>query len=91
LVKRRVRDIYGNWVWEDDEDQSNSSTSVSSSNLPRSEKDEVPKFQDQNEVIQLDFKDYVALMFAALQTIFLPVVIIIAVLFVLALIFSHTI
>jgi hypothetical protein len=95
LVKRRKRDMYGNWVWEDDEDirlpdEKRSSSDdlqdrrASSSSYPkRDEKD--------SEEISLDWRDFVALSIASLETFLLPIVIFILILIgiVLGLSFFH--
>ncbi len=56
LAKRRKRDAYGNWGWEDD---------ISSSTAKASE-------QDEN--IKLEWRDYIALAIASLETFLLPLV-----------------
>ena len=64
MVKRRKRDEYGNSVWEDD---------------TAGEKSEQP-LVEQSQAISLDWKDYIALTIASLETFLLPFVIFILVL-----------
>jgi hypothetical protein len=73
LSRKRKRDIYGNWTWdEDDADSSASSTSL-----------------ERNEKVKLEWRDIVALTIASLETFLLPVVIFLLVIFILALVFVH--
>jgi hypothetical protein len=62
LVKRRKRDEYGNWVWEDADS-------------------EEPKqhLAEQSDTINLEWRDYIALAIASLETFLLPLVIFILV------------
>ncbi len=83
MVRKKVRDIYGNWVWED-EDSSTLETASKG-------KSKEPEFENPNADIDLEFKDYIALTLASLQTIFLPVVIVGVLFLVLAIIFTHSI
>ncbi|MDA4112406.1 MAG: hypothetical protein OK439_07685 [Thaumarchaeota archaeon] len=63
MVKRRKRDEYGNWVWEDKAFDEKSERSVS----------------EQSQAINLDWRDYIALTIASLETFLLPFVIFILV------------
>lgn len=74
MVKRRRRDAYGNWVWDDDEDI-----------LPTKEAEATPTESSpsrgsQEEGLSLDWRDFVALSIASLETFLLPVVVFILVL-----------
>jgi hypothetical protein len=82
LAKRKVRDIYGNWVWEDIDDEKNQSKS---NTIPS---DETQPIQPQEE-LKLEWRDYAALMWASLETYLLPIVIFIIILFVLAVVVTH--
>ena len=63
-MKRRKRDAYGNWTWEDvDEPKSTPSETVG-----------------QTQGINLDWRDYIALAIASLETFLLPMIIFILVL-----------
>jgi hypothetical protein len=73
LSRKRKRDIYGNWTWdEDDADSSASSNSL-----------------ERNEKVKLEWRDIVALTIASLETFLLPVVIFLLVIFIIALVFVH--
>ena len=56
VAKRKKRDVYGNWTWEDDGE----------TNVPKSE---------QTDAISLEWRDYIALALASLETFLLPIVI----------------
>ncbi|MHB8567794.1 MAG: hypothetical protein ACYC7D_11165 [Nitrososphaerales archaeon] len=77
MARKKVRDIYGNWVWESDEEQT---TSKKENELDDS------KMYDQT--IKLDWRDYVALTIASLETFLLPLVIFIFVIIGIALILA---
>ena len=72
--KRRIRDIYGNWVWEDTASEKTS---------------EYSEIEKKNDNVKLGWRDFFALAIASLQTIFLPLVILIIVLFILAALFAR--
>lgn len=81
MVKRRKRDIYGNWVWEDDveiriPDEKNPSNKSTKPESPRIRKEELKDEED----LHLDWKDFVALSIASLETFLLPIVVFILVL-----------
>ena len=75
--RRRVRDIYGNWVMEDEGDSTREGTDRSAETT-----------RDERE-IHLDWRDYVALSIASLETFLLPMVVFIIVIVVLAILFVH--
>ena len=75
--RRRVRDIYGNWVTEDEGNSTREGTDRSAETSP-----------DERE-IHLDWRDYVALSIASLETFLLPMVVFIVVIVVLAVLFVH--
>jgi hypothetical protein len=85
LVARKVRDIYGNWVWETDD--GNSSTQNKEPETQRNKQEQKPDTQEVR--IQLEWRDWIALTLAALQTILLPFVVIIVLLLTLAIVFAH--
>ena len=68
LSKRRKRDFYGNWTWDDDDNSS--------------------KPLEGNQ-INLEWRDIIALSIATLETVMLPIVLFIFVLFVAAIVFTH--
>jgi hypothetical protein len=74
MVKRRKRDAYGNWVWEDDENILTTKETEASPAESSSSRD------GQEEGLSLDWRDFVALSIASLETFLLPVVIFILVL-----------
>jgi len=82
LVKRRTRDIYGNWIWEDDEEIK---TSVAKNSIRENVEPSSSRFQRNkgkgSEDLKLDWRDFVALSIASLETFLLPIVIFILVLF----------
>lgn len=88
MVKRRKRDIYGNWVWEVDdeihtrEEPANiepkaSQTSTDSKGI---NKENDREYDSEKEGISLDWRDLVALSIASLETFLLPIVVFILVL-----------
>ncbi len=77
--KRRVRDIYGNWVMENEDTRYN---------MPDAGESSAEAGQNERE-IHLDWKDYVALSLASLETFLLPVVVFMVVILVLAVIITH--
>ncbi|MDG7001428.1 MAG: hypothetical protein JRN15_20210 [Nitrososphaerota archaeon] len=63
-MRRRKRDAYGNWTWEDiGEPKSSSSEAL-----------------EQTQGLNLDWRDYIALAIASLETFLLPMVIFILIL-----------
>ena len=76
--KKKTRDIYGNWVWEESGDAGPDNTRVKNAVEAQSQ-----------ESIHLDWRDYVALSIAALETFLLPVVVFMIILVVLAIVFVH--
>ena len=74
MVKRRKRDAYGNWVWEDDEDIQ---TTKETKATPQ---DKISTRDIQEDGLSLDWRDFVALSIASLETFLLPVVVFILVL-----------
>ncbi len=77
--RKRVRDIYGNWVTEDEDERDSSREATDRS---------AETTQDERE-IHLDWRDYVALSIASLETFLLPMVVFIVVIVVLAILFVH--
>jgi len=88
LVRRRKRDIYGNWVWEDDDEihtpeeparvePKANQTSTDSKGL---DDENIPDYDGEEEAISLDWRDFVALSIASLETFLLPIVVFILVL-----------
>lgn len=83
-IKKRVRDIYGNWVWVDiDQNRSQGEVSADSSRKPL-------ETEKKDEDLKLQWRDYIALTLASFETILLPVVIFIVILFILAVVLSHS-
>jgi hypothetical protein len=81
LVKRRKRDVYGNWVWEDEKDLSTDDESVWRGDAKEARSyPEKNVERDEREEISLDWRDIVALSIASLETFLLPIVIFILVL-----------
>jgi len=74
MVKRRKRDAYGNWVWEDDEDIQ------TTKDVKETRQDKISTRDGQEEGLNLDWRDFVALSIASLETFLLPVVVFILVL-----------
>jgi hypothetical protein len=77
LARRKIRDIYGNWVNEDEE----TGAQPLSSSPSRS--------QEREESIRLEWRDWIALIIASLQTVLLPIVIFMVVVTVLVALFFH--
>jgi hypothetical protein len=82
--KRRVRDIYGNWVWADSDQNGTQGEAHSSAGREPLDK------EDKDENVKLQWRDYIAITLASLETILLPVVIFIVILFILAVVLSHS-
>ncbi len=82
LVRRIKRDIYGNWIWEDDDNENvvgkppheRFSEEGEDSNKGEFKPNENREGTKSDE-IKLDWKDYIALSIAALETVLLPLVI----------------
>jgi hypothetical protein len=85
LVKRKVRDIYGNWVWEDTDEIKTSETPGAGNDVYNKRKQST----DNQEPLRLEWRDFVALAIASLETFLLPIVIFIVVMFVLAVVLVH--
>ena len=92
MVARRVRDIYGNWVWEDSDGATKSErppnterNSIRENYLAKGGKTDRPT----EKSLKLDWRDYVALTIASLQTVLMPIIVMIVLLVVLALILTH--
>lgn len=91
MARRRVRDIYGNWVYEDtegEEDIDNEETGGSSEGNRGSDQDKDPGKYDKQS-IRLDWRDWLALTIASLETILLPIVIFIVVVILLVVFLFH--
>ena len=71
LVKRRKRDVYGNWTWEDDEETDRPTAAV-----------------EHTQEVGLDWRDYIALAIASLETVLLPMVVLILILAVLSVVLT---
>ena len=81
MVKRKRRDIYGNWVWEDDDAIKNSQEAgISAGAPPISKSADSQKVQRDSEDLGLDWRDFVALSIASLETFLLPIVVFIIIL-----------
>jgi hypothetical protein len=99
LVARKVRDIYGNWVWEDTDDASTrdgseathgkiSQEEHNTANDDRSVPDK-RRGRAAAKSVKLEWKDYIALTLASLQTVLVPIIVMIVLLIVVALILAH--
>lgn len=82
MVKRRKRDIYGNWVWEDDAEIQTPGDIKVRSEDPSSKTPTQPNGTQgkDDEELKLDWKDFVALSIASLETFLLPIVVFILIL-----------
>ncbi len=77
-MKRKVRDIYGNWVWQEEEELSSSEIrNPKRREEERNEKDLQPR--EGSAPVSLEWRDYIALFIATLETVLLPLVIFILV------------
>jgi hypothetical protein len=74
LVRRKKRDIYGNWVWEDEDIEAKSHSRETYS------KKVAVEFREEAGPI-LEWRDYLALVIASLETFLLPFVVLILLLF----------
>lgn len=80
-MKRRRRDVYGNWVWEDEEEiktPEEKSPTRQDSSIPKSS--DSKNAQSDPEDLKLDWKDFIALSIASLETFLLPIVVFILIL-----------
>lgn len=73
MSKRRKRDIYGNRIWRHEQNSENHSNDSA----------------EEQELRSLNWRDYVAISIASLETFLLPLVAFIVILVVLAIIFTH--
>jgi hypothetical protein len=96
LVRRRKRDVYGNWVWEDDDEIRTPSQGEGSNDQPdgkinRATRADSSDRDMEGEEMSLDWRDFVALSIASLETFLLPIVVFILILLaiVLGLTFFH--
>jgi len=84
LVRRRKRDLYGNWVWEDDDEIQTPNDNASSSNISsargQSSREKKSAEKENDEQLSLDWKDFVAISIASLETFLLPIVVFILIL-----------
>ena len=74
MVRRKKRDIYGNWVWED-EDMDSKTPNVEGYNK------KVAVESREEGAPMLEWRDYLALVIASLETFLLPFVVLILLLF----------
>jgi hypothetical protein len=83
MPRRKVRDIYGNWSWEEDD---NSAPPPTSERLDSKAGDEnlLQPASGNDEKIKLEWRDWIALTIASLETILLPIVIVVVVLVIFA-------
>ena len=77
-MKRKKRDLYGNWVWEDEDDRYRNEKDDEGTDARRSPIRE-NKVEGQDRV-NLDWRDVIALTIASLQTFLLPIIIFIVLL-----------
>jgi hypothetical protein len=77
LGRRKVRDIYGNWVYADEDEDENEMGEPTSSHGSNADN---PK---------LEWRDWVALAVASLETVLLPLIIFIVVLLVIVVFLFH--
>jgi hypothetical protein len=82
LVRRRKRDIYGNWVWEDEDVDAKSRDIEAQYNRRVT----VDSSDDKSPI--LEWRDYLALVIASLETFLLPFVVLILLLFGLIVVFA---
>lgn len=90
MPRRKVRDIYGNWIWEEDQ-SGNQNTSDSKPSLKNSDSTDstISKKPKMERGTHLEWRDWIALTIASLETIFLPAVVIVIILAVLVVLISH--
>ena len=79
MVQRKKRDIYGNWVWEEEDDQEKERESPSAPTDEGSQK--IHSNDESDDDLSLDFRDYIALTVASLETFLLPLVVLIVIIF----------
>ena len=70
MVRRKKRDIYGNWVWEDED------IDAKTSNVEAYNKKVAVESREEGGPI-LEWRDYLALVIASLETFLLPFVVLI--------------
>jgi len=86
MGRRKFRDIYGNWVYEDDEEEDHKSSLPEEKISPPTEGHELEK-EKGPKTSELDWRDWIALMIASLETILLPLIIFILIMVILAVLF----
>ncbi len=89
MARRKVRDVYGNWTWEDTDLDGKEASPKSDADSTRLPKDERLGLNQGDESVKLEWRDYLALMWASLETYLLPIVVFIIILFVLAIVLTH--
>lgn len=85
MVKRRKRDIYGNWIWVDDDEiktptDKNAVDPSLGNGTPKTGGNDSIQGRNEGEELSLDWRDFVALSIASLETFLLPIVVFILVL-----------
>ncbi|MHB1908102.1 MAG: hypothetical protein ACYCQJ_04415 [Nitrososphaerales archaeon] len=86
MSRKKVRDIYGNLTQEDDEPSSNNENTTPDAT---GSSETYPEDSQSEGQVQLEWKDYIALMIASLETFLLPIIIVLVVLVLLAVLFTH--
>jgi len=79
--RKRVRDVYGNWVSEDVQEglPSEYGTEDNVERASKTRRTLRDRQEETSQPIDLDWRDYIALTIASLQTVLLPIVILILV------------
>jgi hypothetical protein len=85
LAGEKKRDIYGNWVSKDDEEEKGNRNSEADAEREIKSLEQQKKTKDTST---LEWKDYIAITIASLETFLLPIIILIAVLLFLVLILA---
>jgi hypothetical protein len=85
MTRKKVRDIYGNWVYQDDDEKHKKD----SLNTPNSDHPTFENEREEQHKVKLEWRDWIALVVASLETVLLPIIIFIIVVFILAILILH--
>lgn len=89
MARRKVRDIYGNWTWQDGELNDDRSDRIDDGTQSDHEND-LSKSQKNDQAIDLDWRDWIAITVASIETILLPLIVIVVILVILAIVIGHS-
>lgn len=89
MARRKVRDIYGNWTWQEGELNDDKSDQRDDGRQSDHEND-LSQSQRNDATIDLDWRDWIAITIASMETILLPLIVIVVILVILAIVIGHS-